>query len=278
MNALPPIIVIHVLDRLEDRLLELLSGLRREQWDLPTVCAGWAVRDIASHLCDTSLRRVSAERDGHMPLTGPPPQSYAELVDLLNRLNADWVEATRRISPPALVDLVELGSRQMRAFLRTLDPFGKAIFPVAWAGEEASTTWFDIAREYTERWHHQQQIRDAVGQQGICTREFLHPVLDTFLRGLPHACRDIDRPDGTLLEVVVEGEAGGQWRLIRSRGVWKLGAQVPGTPSAVLRLDQDTAWRVLTKGKSREEALREAQLQGDGELAAAPVGWLAVMA
>ncbi len=278
MKPPPPILVIDVLDSLEERLLELLRGLNREQWDLPTVCPGWTVRDIASHLWDTSLRRVSAERDSHIPIDGPPPASYAELVDLLNRLNADWVRATRRISPPVLVDLVELGSRQMRIFFKTLDPFGKAVFPVAWAGEDASTTWFDLAREYTERWHHQQQIRDAVGKQGICTRQYLHPVLDTFLRGLPHACREIDRPDGTLLEVAVEGDAGGSWWLIRSQGVWKLAADRPGTPDALLRLDQDTAWRVLTKGLTRERASLKAHLEGDAELAGAPLGWLAVMA
>lgn len=48
---------------------------------------------------------------------------------------------------------------------------------MSWAGEEQSANWFDTAREFTERWHHQQQIRLAVGQPGIMSREFYYPVL-----------------------------------------------------------------------------------------------------
>jgi len=64
---------------------------------------------------------------------------------------------------------------------------------VSWAGEEESANWFDTAREFTERWHHQQQIRLAVNKPGIVTREFYFPVLDCFMRALPYAyapCRE----------------------------------------------------------------------------------------
>jgi hypothetical protein len=37
---------------------------------------------------------------------------------------------------------------------------------VAWAGEAESTNLFDTAREYTERWHHDMQIRSPLGAQG----------------------------------------------------------------------------------------------------------------
>ena len=33
---------------------------------------------------------------------------------------------------------------------------------VNWAGPEPAPIWLDPAREYTERWVHQQHIRDAV--------------------------------------------------------------------------------------------------------------------
>src|SRR5688572_32295034 len=44
---------------------------------------------------------------------------------------------------------------------------------------------FDTAREFTERWHHQQQIRLATNRPGIMTRELYYPVLDCFMRALP---------------------------------------------------------------------------------------------
>ena len=54
-----------------------------------------------------------------------------------------------------------------------------------------SLVWFDNARELTERWHHQEQIRLATNRPGIMTPLLYHPVLDTFLRGLPHAYREV---------------------------------------------------------------------------------------
>jgi len=35
---------------------------------------------------------------------------------------------------------------------------------VDWAEEMESKNWMAIAREYTEKWLHQQQIRDAIQQ------------------------------------------------------------------------------------------------------------------
>lgn len=34
---------------------------------------------------------------------------------------------------------------------------------MSWAGEDGDAGWLDIGREFTEQWHHQMQIRDAVG-------------------------------------------------------------------------------------------------------------------
>src|SRR4051812_6993524 len=104
----------------------------------------------------------------------------------------------------------------MADFLGTLDPFGPARFPVAWAGEESSLNWFDVAREYTEKWHHSQQVFEAVGRpSSLLSRRLYRPVLETFLRALPHAFRGVDRPEGTSVRVAVEGEAGGEWWLLR---------------------------------------------------------------
>ena len=48
-----------------------------------------------------------------------------------------------------------MASKESAEYHQALDPFGAAMFPVSWAGEEESTNWFDTAREFTERWHHQ---------------------------------------------------------------------------------------------------------------------------
>ena len=76
------------------------------------------------------------------------------------------VEGARQASAPAPLDLLAVTGPQDAAYHGSLDPHAPALFNVAWAGEQTSPNWFDIGREYTERWHHQQQIREAVGAPG----------------------------------------------------------------------------------------------------------------
>ena len=54
------------------------------------------MRDVATHLLDTALRRLSFHRDKHQP---PPPAAVSDdLTALINALNADWVDASARLS------------------------------------------------------------------------------------------------------------------------------------------------------------------------------------
>src|SRR5207244_840000 len=112
-----------------------------------------------------------------------------------------------------------------------------------WAGDTVSPNWFDIGREYTEQWHHQQQIRAAVGAEPITSRELLHPVLDLFLRALPYTYRDVTAKSGTTIAVRISGEAGGVWSLQRGQQVWTLFHGAPEATDAEIYLSADVAWR-----------------------------------
>ena len=72
----------------------------------------------------------------------------------------------------------------MLAYFRSLDPIAPG-WEVSWAGPGAAPWWLHIAREYTERWAHQEQIREAVGAGGLHGRRLFAPVLDTFVHALP---------------------------------------------------------------------------------------------
>src|SRR5262249_9675682 len=150
----------------------------------------WKVKDVAAHLLDTQLRKLSIVRDGYSAEV-PDFRKPNGLVDFVNRLNAEGVALYRRLSPPVLIDLMALASRQMIAYHQSLDPHADAVFSVSWAGESRSKNWFDTARELTERWIHQQQIRVAVDRPGLMSRELFFPVLDTFMRALPFVFRNV---------------------------------------------------------------------------------------
>jgi uncharacterized protein (TIGR03083 family) len=240
---------------LHSHLMELLTGLTSEDWSRPTVCRGWSVQDIAAHILDTQIRILSMGRDGYMP---PPPDraidSYASLVDFLNSLNSGWVKAARRMSPRMLTSLLSVTGPELAEHVMSLDPQATALFPVAWAGESQSLNWFDIGRNYTEYWHHQQQIRDAVGAPPLTSREWLHPVLALFLYALPRAYEGV-LADASSVQIVVTGEAGGLWALKQnSPGMWTLQIGPADSGDVAIELTDDTAWRFLTKGMTPDEA------------------------
>ena len=247
-----PILTAHLLPIVDARLLELLRSLGPSEWKLPTVAPAWKVKDVAAHLLDTQLRKLSRVRDGYVIAPRPQFASNDDFLAFINRLNRDGVEMYGRLSKPVLISMMEVASREYAAFHQALDPMAEAGFGVSWAGEEKSLNWFDTARELTERWHHQQQIRLATDRPGIMTRGLYHPVLDCFMRALPFKYRDKPAEAGTHLRVNVSGECGGSWYLYRDGERWVQIESPQGPQTAETTIPQEIAWRLFTKGISRE--------------------------
>jgi uncharacterized protein (TIGR03083 family) len=266
MNQPQPIIIADRFPELLDALLELLSGLTPAEWELPTACVGWSVADVARHLLADDAGMLTRRRDGYRG-ANVSINGWEELVAFIDRQNALWVEATQRIGPRLLIDFLKLTGEQVSSFFQSLDPYALG-GPVDWAGPGPAPVWLDLAREYTERWHHQQHIRDAVGRPGLLEPRYLAPVLDAFVRALPHTYRDIAAPEQTLVALTIAGPAGGRWFLLREAGGWQLYVDGPQPPQAELILDQDTAWRLFTKGIDRQTARARAMLEGDAALGA----------
>jgi uncharacterized protein (TIGR03083 family) len=272
-----PIPTVHLFPALDQKLITLLRSLTPEEWNYSTLAKQWTVKDIASHLLDGNLRMLSIVRDGFFGNTPKGLNTYRDVVDFLNGLNADWVIASKRLSPRVIVSLLEQTGGECHEVLLNLDPFATAVFSVAWAGETESKNWFHIAREYTERWHHQQQIREAVGREGIMDRKFYFPLIDTFMRALPHTYRNVAAKHDTHVIIRVTTEAGGAWSLLRANNVWKLSpSEIP--PAAEITLDPSTAWKLFTKGISADEARAKIQFGGDEFLCKPILSMLSVMA
>ena len=278
LRPLEPVLLVDRLPPLHAELMALLRGLEADDWPKPTACALWSVRDIVAHLLDDDLRRLSFHRDGQSPPAGPPVTDHATLVSLINRMNADWVAVARRMSPRVLVDLLEVTGPWVVDLFRAHDPLAPAHWSVGWAGEESSAHWFDVGRDYTERWLHQQQIRDAVGARPLTAREWLHPVLDLFVRALPFTYREVTRDVGTEVRLAIEGPAGGDWTLRREADSWRLYRGAGSRPRATVLLSDDTAWRLFSKGLAPGIARARVRLEGDQSLGAVALGSLAVMA
>jgi uncharacterized protein (TIGR03083 family) len=266
LNGTEPILCSHIIRLVDQHLIDLLSSLDASEWDLPTIAPQWSVRDVAAHLLDTALRKLSGGRDNcHVERVNV--QSHQDVIALVNRLNREGVTVYRRLSPPVLIQLMQLVCDQTADFYESLDPFSPAAIGVSWAGEMTSLVWFDNARELTERWHHQEQIRLATNRPGLMTPLLYHPVLDTFLRGLPHTYREVTAPANTALLVEISGDCGGQWCLLRSQKTWSFTSELPSTIAAHIIIPQSLAWRLFTKGIDRESARAQITISGDRALA-----------
>ncbi len=270
--------LVDKLPELDKKLIELLKNLTPEDWEKQTVAKLWTVKDVAAHLLDGNIRLVSNLRDEHQ-LEIPSIGSYQDLVDYLNQLNAEWVLAMRRVSPKMLIYLLEQTGDAFNNYYASLDPYGKAKYAVAWAGEHESTNWMHIAREYTERFLHQQQIRDAVGKQEILTKEYFYPFLDVCMHALPHTLRNASAESGCILEMTISGESGGSWFVQYDGKKWsRLDTKPTTDPVTKVEIDENASWKLFSKSLRPEGLKDQINIAGDLELGRTAVEMVSFMA
>ena len=259
-----PILVVGLFPAERAALLDVLRSLPIEGWLRRTAAGDWTIKDLAGHIVGDDLGRLSRQRDGYR-VEAETGETLGERID---RLNAEWVAATRRLSPQVLLSLLATTGEETQAFFASLDPFTVGP-PVSWAGPEPAPVWLDLARELTERWHHQQQIREALGVAVLDDPTYLRPVLSVCAYALVPALAEAEPADGTAVELCVTGPSGGSWTILRSRGRWQLLVGEGGSPSARVTLDEATAWRMYFGALPRAEVARRAQLVGDERLGTA---------
>ncbi len=267
MQPLPPVLTAHLFPDERAALLNLLASLTAAEWAAPAL-PGWSVHDVALHLLGGDLGILSARRDGWREPMGDAGDlsQWDALVAFINRRNDGWVTGTRRISPPLLVEFLRLTGVGIAAHFAALDPYATGAV-VRWAGPEPAPVWLDTAREYTERWTHQQHIRDATSRPGFKERRVFAPVLDAFARALPHTLRDMPAPHGTNVRLTITGDGGGEWFAVRGADVWTLYASADTPPVAAVTIPDETAWRLFTGGLSENEAMPQIRREGNAALA-----------
>src|SRR5580704_3626788 len=106
-NSLKPILCAHLLRQVDEKLIDLLSALTPNEWELQTVAPLWKVRDVAAHLLDTALRKLSLVRDSCFVET-PDIRSQQDVITLVNRLNREGMTVYRRLSPQVLIAMMKL--------------------------------------------------------------------------------------------------------------------------------------------------------------------------
>jgi hypothetical protein len=145
---------------------------------------------------------------------------------------------------------------------------GRSIFPVSWAGEVESENWMDTGREYTERWHHQMQIRDAVGApQLLLQPRWMTPLLNIAVCAWPPAYAGVAAPPETAVQFEVTGDTTGTWSIVAGDSSWEVRAGEGPVAACVIRTSADTAWRLLFNALTPEQIGERLSVTGDASLA-----------
>jgi hypothetical protein len=273
-----PIHIGGLMSEIDILLIDLLEGMTAADWEKQTVAPQWKVKDVAVHLLDGNLRTLSMLRDVYYGETPKDISSYQDLIEYLNQLNADWVKATKRLSPKVIIELLKSSGKEYCDYLLTLNPDDTAIFSVAWAGENESKNWFHVAREYTEKWHHQQQIRLAIGAENkLLDHTYYMPYLNTSVRGLPHHYRNTIGEKGDLIRFRFTGNSNKDWFLKYSQE-WELYVNVDDKPNCEVTIPDELAWKIFTKGVHKEEAIQQSSIKGKQKIGLKIFDMIAVMA
>lgn len=260
---------LFVPDRLA--LLSLLGSLTPQQWTANTACPGWDVRDVALHILGGDLANIAGRRDGAW---GLQPSADESLGTFINRINQEWVATARRLSPRLIIQLLQFAGPVLFDHLDSLD-LDAVGGPVSWAGPEPAPVWLDVAREYMERWVHQQHIRDAVGRPGQDKARFVAPVIAASMHAVPLAM-SLGR-NGTLV-IEVQGKGGGVWTVTSDPGQWSLREGRASSADCTVSLPVHDWWRMMTVGMTPTEAAVRARVDGDSDFARAAFRAVAIIA
>jgi hypothetical protein len=231
----------------------LLSSLSDEQWAAETAAPGWSVKDLSLHLLDVDLSWLSRERDRDHSGDIEVSATHGEFVNGLADRNERWVAGARSLSHELIIGLLGWAGEELTRYLDGVDlGAGSSVY---WAGD--APMWFDMAREFTERWVHGRQIREAaLGEQGAANLEedqYLDLVIRTFIWGYPHQYK-AEAPAGTVVAIEVEGVGG--WTLTARDDCWDLDEASVVDPVSSLTMTADAAWRLLTGAEYEESQVR----------------------
>jgi uncharacterized protein (TIGR03083 family) len=242
-------------------IAEVCEGFDTGQWDRPTDCPGWTVKDNLSHMVGTELS-IEGASPPDIQLDDP-----ARFGNPMAEVNEKWVQARRDL--PGAEVLAEF--RAVTAGrLETLNALTQTDFDApTWTPIGDATLGRFMRIRIFDCWMHEQDIREATGLPGHLsglpvdltveeTSESMGYAVGK-LGGAPDGARvriDLTGPTSATIRVAVDGRA----QVVRS---------FDGEPTIGLTLPTALFMRLCGARTTAEEGLQSGVIKLSGDEAAA---------
>jgi uncharacterized protein (TIGR03083 family) len=150
---------VAVLDEQFDAVVALAEGLAPGEWDLPTACPAWSVKDNVAHVIG-----IEAMLLGRPTPEVALPEDLPHVRNDLGRVNEQWIASYRgRSTTDVLADLRAVIAER-RAALAGMDQADFDAESVTPAGPDSYGRFMRV--RVMDMWMHEQDIREAVGRPG----------------------------------------------------------------------------------------------------------------
>jgi uncharacterized protein (TIGR03083 family) len=257
-----PRVLVDCLDSLFGSLRSLTAELDPDEWDLPTDCPGWSVKDNLSHIVGMESRLLGRPPPDHK---APEAAHVRNPIGESNEVDVDW----RRPRPPAEVvaEFEEVAAER----LADLRAYSDEDFAAeSWTPLGPGTKADFLAIRLVDIWVHEQDMRRAVGRPGHREGPVAEHALDRLASGMPFVVgKKAAVPDGSSVVFEILGPSARKLAVAVQGGRARPVEPVPKLPTAIVTLDQDAFTRLACGRADPEEVLAsgEVTLSGDSDLA-----------
>jgi uncharacterized protein (TIGR03083 family) len=250
---------------------ELGGSLEVGEWELPSECPGWTVRDVVAHMVGTERSLLG---DPAPPPLSAPPHVHNEV----GARNEGWVAALRSHSGPEV--LAEFGAVTTRR-LEQLRSWPASRFDEVGPSPTGMVPYREFMRvRVMDCWVHEQDIRVATARPGHRQGPAADLAMDRLASAMPFVVgKKAGAPDGASVRFELTGGAPRRLDVVVRDGRATMDGAAVTDPTAVLRMDMEVFWR-LGCGRVSGPAARGAgliELTGDTGLAERVVDSMAFM-
>lgn len=231
---------------------ELCSTLSDEEWDVPTECPGWSVKDNVSHLIGTESMLLGRQRPEHDP--GEKPWIKND-PGRMNEVEVDY----RRSWPPqkVLEEYREVVAERLKN-LEGADLDGESWTPL---GQGKVRDLLSIRS--MDIWVHEQDIRRAIGRPGGLDGPVAENAVKRHTSALPFVVgKKVSPPEGTTVVFDVDGKQ----TAIAMQSPRAAVVEAPDAPTVKLSMDLETFNRLCTGRGDPDEVGKNARIEGDEAL------------